>query len=437
MRCLIDLLLVVHFLLTASVSGQPKLSYTDQERILKTASDLLKSNYVFPERLTGLDSLLAVEYTAEACQGLRNPEVFLDRLNSDLVRLTGDRHLRISISPKIVAQLRLDASGQKVAAPKKEYLQMLENENYRIRKAEVQEGNIGILKIDNFVELAICRETLIGALTFVSHSSAILLDFTDCGGGASATGDFIMSHFLPDSTPIGEMDFRRQSRREFFFTSREPGMKDLTRVPLFIAVSSRTASAAEGIAYTLQQYKRATIVGEQTAGKGNPGELFVVNDYLYMFITTAVGRNSVTGKSVDAVGVTPDIRTSADHILDGTLLEVNRLLASQSDDKKARQRYRWSMREYEGLMSAEAPPTDLVTAVVGQYEGDQAIVVIKGNLYFDNGKRKRKLTYLSDGTFAVDGRKDYRIAFARDDRPVRQMRVLWYDDTEDKYGRKK
>lgn len=245
-----------------------------------------------------------------------------------------------------------------------------------------------------------------------------------------------MSYFLPDSTKIGEMDFRRKNIKEVLYTSRTAGMKDLTTVPLFVAVSSRTASAAEAIAYGLQQFKRATIIGEQTAGKGNPGELFVVNDFMYMFVTTAVGLNAVTGHSVDGVGVTPDVHTSSDQILNGALLEINRALAHVSDDKKARQRYKWNMLEYAGLMNSEAPPIDLSTAAVGAYDGGQSIVVFKGDLYFDNGTRKRKLTYLTGGTFAVEGRKDYRIAFDPDARPVRQMKILWFDDTEDKFRKK-
>lgn len=428
-------LLVLSWIFTSACHAQKDdLNYAEQKAILSSSIELLKAHYVFPERLDSLERAIAANYSKEACERLRSLDAFLEQWNLDLARWTNDRHLKISVSPKMVKQLRKEAMGH-AEPPVEEYIQMLKNENFRMRKLEILDGNVGYFRIDNFVELKYCRETLVGAMNFISNSSAIVLDLTECGGGASETSDFIISYFLPESTKIGELGFRKDHETKIHYSARDTAMKDLSRVPLFIMVSPRTASAAEAVAFVLQQYKRATIIGEQTAGKANPGELFVINDDLYMFVTTAVSKSPVTGTNIDGIGVTPDFLAPFPGAFYQTMYQACLSLSKSAKDKRLRDMYQWSLYEYDALLNPQTPSSNLIISVAGPYEGHQAIVNLNGDLYFDNGTRKRKLTYLGNGVFSVDGRKDYRIYFPHNDIPIRYMKILWYDNTEDKISK--
>jgi len=117
-----------------------------------------------------------------------------------------------------------------------------------------------------------------------------------------------MNYFLPDSTKLGVFKRRKNNEVVELWTMTDTLIKKIPdSIPLYIIVSKNTSSAAESLAYGLQQFKRAIIVGEQTHGEANPGQRFVINDKLYMIIPTAVNINAITETNWEGVGVRPDI----------------------------------------------------------------------------------------------------------------------------------
>lgn len=433
-------LLILSFLFTAcdlSAQKDPretKVGALEKKELINKVVTLLKDHYVFADKAGVIEKELNNKLTTNQYDKFETLDAFGDQLNLDLSTISSDKHLEINFSPKIVRQLRNESNGGANQAPDEEFARLLKSENFRMRKVEILHGNIGYFKIDNFVELKYCKETLTGAMNFISNSSAIVLDLSDCGGGPSETMDFIISYFLPESTKIGELRFRKDNEVKEYYTVKDPSIKKLTDVPLYILVSNNTASAAEGLSACLQEYKRATVIGGQTKGLGNPGELFVINDVLYMFVTTAVSGTAVTGRNFDGKGVTPDINvpaTSSAFNLNKAMTEVCQSLGKKAKDKKLKNAAKWLLFEYESLVNPEIADAAFLQSILGNYEGERKIVSDNGSIYFDNGTIKRKLTYMGKGVFSVEGRKDYRIFFPTDSKKADRMKVLWFDDTED------
>lgn len=425
---------VITFNQCSAQDPDTKINASEKKVLINTITSLLKENYVFVERADAIEKELNAKLTAGQYDQHETINSFGDQLNADLSTVLNDKHVQIYFSPKIVRQLRNESKENKDQEANEEFVAMLKNENFRMRKVEILHGNIGYFKIDNFVELKYCKETLTGAMNFISNSSAIVLDLSDCGGGPSETMDFILSYFLPESTKIGELRFRKNNEVKEHYTLKDPGIKKLTDVPLYILVSSNTASAAEGLAACMQEYKRAVVIGAQTKGLGNPGELFVINDVLYMFITTAVSGTAITGKNFDGKGVTPDIHvpsSSSAFNINKAMAEVCHSLEKKTKDKKLKNASKWLLFEYESLANPENADAAYLQSILGNYEGERKIVSDNGNIYFDNGTIKRKLTYMSKGVFSVEGRKDYRIFFPTNSKKVDRHKVLWFDDTED------
>lgn len=431
--------LLLCFIHTACLNAQKdpaetKINALEKKELIDKITSLLKENYVFIEKADRIEKELNDKLSANLYDKFKTLDSFGDQLNLDLVAISGDKHLKINFSPRMVRKLRTESKDGITQAPDKEFMDLLKSENFRMRKVEILHGNIGYFKIDNFVELKYCKRTLTGALNFISNSSAIILDLSDCGGGASETMDFILSYFLPESTKIGELKFRKNNEVKEYHTVKDPDINNLTDTPLYIIVSKNTASAAEGLAACLQEYKRAVVIGEKTKGLGNPGELFVINDVLYIFITTAVSGTGLSGKNFDGKGVTPDVILASSEVfnLNKAMIEVCRSLSQTTKDKKLKNAANWLTFEYLSLVTPGITHDAYLNAILGNYEGNRKIIRENDGIYFDNGSVKRKLTYMNNGVFSVEGRQDYRIYFPNDNKPITYHKVLWFDDTEDK-----
>jgi len=77
-------------------------------------------------------------------------------------------------------------------------------------------------------------------------------------------------------------------------------------IPLILLVNNGSASASEIISAAMKDYKRATIVGIKTYGKGSVQTVHTLSDKSELNVTTA-HFFSPLGNEIDQVGVTPDI----------------------------------------------------------------------------------------------------------------------------------
>ena len=93
----------------------------------------------------------------------------------------------------------------------------------------------------------------------------------------------------------------------------------LPATPLFILTSGRTFSAAEAFAYSLQQRKRAIVIGERTAGGANPNRFLPIGPGLALSVSVGTTVNPVSGSNWEGHGVIPDVPVPAAAALDAAL----------------------------------------------------------------------------------------------------------------------
>jgi C-terminal processing protease CtpA/Prc len=430
-RLIAALSLVVLAFGPAAFSAEPPIpTEAQRQAVIEKTIALVDANYVFPDRAKAVAAELRKQSKAGAYKA-ETWDDFLAHLNRDMQAAGNDKHLKVNHNPRVVAQLKKDYVDDDEVDP--QYVRMLEENNFRLKRVETLEGNIGYFKFDNFVELRFVKDAFVGAMNFLHHSSALVIDLTDNGGGASETSDLLLGYFLPDGTKVGEVWRRATNETTVSTVARAPGVNAMPDTPLVILVSERTGSAAEAVAYTLQQAKRAVIIGSRTKGMANAGQLFPLDDQLYVMVPMSRQKNAVSGTNWEGVGVLPDITGTPETTLPAGMVAALNAAAERKADPKEKFRLHFLARPFEAQISPEAPPAGFIDACAGEYEGGQRIAMKDGALHYVKGDVDRRLSYMSDRTFTVEGRTDYRLQFDLSGSQVSGYRVLWFDDTSDAY----
>lgn len=190
--------------------------------------------------------------------------------------------------------------------------------NYGVKRVEVLPGNIGYLRLDQFAGLQMVRETMTAAMQLLANTDAVIVDLRENTGGNGDTVGYLSSYFFPADDRVLMI---RHSREWGVMESRvmETPTRRFENVPLFILTSDRTFSAGEAFAFGLQQYGRATIVGETTSGGGRPNAFMPLGGGLQLSVSIASSVHPKSGKGWQGSGVVPEIATKEEDALEAAL----------------------------------------------------------------------------------------------------------------------
>ncbi len=183
------------------------------------------------------------------------------------------------------------------------------------------QGDIAIVRLLQFGRLT--ESDLRGELAKVQAQDphGIVLDLRNNPGGLLHAASVVLSSFLPQNSTVAQIQSRENDRIDY--TELPPVIN--ANVPVIVLVNAGSASASEIVAGSLQDAKRATIVGEQSFGKGTVQEVLQFHDGSSIKLTIAEWLTP-QGRHIEHVGVTPDVivKYSADR--DEQLLKALELL---------------------------------------------------------------------------------------------------------------
>jgi len=233
------------------------------------------------------------------------------KLTADLREVGQDKHLEVRFSYFIQPA---ESSARDSFADSK-----LRSANCGFEKAEHLRPNIGYLKFNFFGDPEICATTASAALNFVADSDALILDLRDNNGGRGDMGTFIASYLFAGRTHLSD-NFRRADgvTTEGWTLPYVPGRKFIDK-PVFVLISNRTFSAGEGLAYVLKDLKRATLIGETTAGGSGTIDFKPIDDHFTLVVPTGRVISPVTKADWAGTGVEPDVKVAAADALEEAL----------------------------------------------------------------------------------------------------------------------
>lgn len=271
---------------------------------------LLIEHYVFPETAEQLAGLLQ-RRLAEGAYGVGDAEELARLVTADLQSLNGDRHLRLKhhadpVSPEKGAAtldaMRRDFDTSLGGAP----------------RVQLLDGGVALLELAPMLfPLEWAAEPLSAALTLASRGQALIVDLRTNRGGDPDTVAFVCSYLLDERTHLNTMHWRSGERTEQSWSlPHVPGARFGGSKPLYVLSSDNTFSAAEELAYDLQQLGRAVVVGESTRGGAHPCQGWTVHPHLEATIPVGRAVNPVSHANWEGSGVQPDVPCAAADSLD-------------------------------------------------------------------------------------------------------------------------
>jgi hypothetical protein len=323
------------------------MSASENRDVVLALTAVLRERFAFRER--GIAAATEIEALEQrgTFRSARTATELLALIDEHIAPIVNDRHFRARyMGPQIVARFSdSPPSAEEIASFQQEV---------RLRGGEILEarwlaGNVGYLRINMFLDAAASVEKLAAAMAMLADTGALIVDVRGSPGGEPAGVANVIGHFVSKHTPTVRTQGGGEpsSDRTYYAEPRTPRFTDK---PLYVLIDEKTGSGAEEFAYDLQALKRATLVGETTAGAATPGGFRPLAHGFVAFIPMQIVANTITGTNWEGVGVIPDIVAPAAE----SLARAHRLaLESIMEDAQG---LRLAIAE-EGLTSLEPSPT--------------------------------------------------------------------------------
>jgi Peptidase family S41/N-terminal domain of Peptidase_S41 in eukaryotic IRBP len=305
--------------ITVQDDGSQAAGQLSAREIVTKALDLLRDNYVFPERAEQAAVAIEARLAAGEYDSLDDIEL-TELVTRHLQEATDDRHLALRLGEAPPPGPRPEPEPGKPEdreARRMARLQRLRLDNFGIRRVERLDGNVGYLDLRRMPLPANAGPAIAAAMELVAGTYALIIDMRRNGGG-SPEGVVFWCSYLVDERPTHFNDiFNAETgeTRQFWALPYVPGTRYLDR-PVYLLTSGRTFSGGEDLCYTLQAVKRAEVIGETTGGGAHPTRPYPVSPAVCVGIPFARSVSPVTGSNWQATGVIPDVAVPADQACD-------------------------------------------------------------------------------------------------------------------------
>lgn len=302
-----------------------ELSKQHKKLLVDRLADEIERKYVFAEVAKTAAQHLRSSLKNGKYDEVRNPIQMATKLTEDAQAVTHDKHLRVfyDANSQKVDSVPAPLTDEERVKRRNEVVRYYQKLNYGVRRVERFDGNIAYLDLFMFGELAYVGNGISAAMVLLEGSDAMIIDLRDNSGGSPETVNFIISHFVERPTHVMD-NYRRDDD-----SIRQSWTSSYLNVPVYdrnkkvyILTSSRTFSAPEDLAYTMQALKRAKIVGETTGGGAHAGTRYALDENFTAFIPNQRSISPITKTNWEGVGVVPDLQVEASKALLTVRIEI-------------------------------------------------------------------------------------------------------------------
>ena len=326
-------LLLATAIVCPELRAQSPLGADDRRAVLAAVANLIEQRYVFEDVGRTLAAELRRAAAADRWSGISDPSLFAETLTAHLRERSRDGHLGLSYSEKPLPDDAESAERSYTAAEMERYYGA--HLNYGFEQLRRLEGNIGYLDLRVFAPSAVAGDVAVAAMTVLAQSSALIIDLRQNGGGHGDMAHLLAAYLLDESRPMSGRYDRPSGTRTWERTPAwVPGRRFGRARPVYVLISNRTFSAAEGFAYDLQALGRVTVVGERSGGGAHPFQYRRAHPHFVLSLAEGRSINPITDGNWQGTGVIPDVEAPADRALDVAMALARTAVASGGSSRQ-------------------------------------------------------------------------------------------------------
>lgn len=170
------------------------------------------------------------------------------------------------------------------------------------------DDNILYIRITSF-DKKVAADVKEALLKHASKSKGIILDLRNNPGGLLDQAVALTDLFVDEGVIVSQKGRNKSDNISYSATKKAT----TCRLPLVVMINEGSASASEIVSGAIQDLKRGIIVGKTTFGKGSVQVVMPITDIEAIKLTIA-RYYLPSGRTIQAVGVTPDVEVDADEI---------------------------------------------------------------------------------------------------------------------------
>ncbi len=340
-RAWILLPVTVLLLLSAIWCGaNDELTSEETSEVIEELSSTLQDYYVFPDVGTQYAEMLSKYLQEGSYDEYVDRKSFAERVTKDLKSLHDDRHLSLkdlATHQEKMAELKSSTERKETDDTPKDVAKAenmvgfsdldsgSNSSHHGFKTVKRIQESIAYIELNLFPESPEAVGRAHEVMQSTTDATAIIFDIRQHRGGGIQVIDAIVSYLFDEPTHMATMMTRnRGDDRVMEHVSQPNEMSGLfSEKPVYLLTSGKTGSAAEHFAGALKFTKRATLVGEPTAGAGHFGTNVPIADHFVAFIPYGRTYDPATGKDWEAVGVQPDVPVEASVALETVLNMVD------------------------------------------------------------------------------------------------------------------
>ena len=423
------LFFVFQIIFVLSISSQTNSALILNQKILKDIIDTLtfklEHNYVLPDKGTEMSAFINKKYKGGLYNKITNPGILADILTKDILSVHNDEHFFIEYNPNLSLELSLPRDSVYWA----KQLKLDRSKNHGFKKIEVLNGNIGYIDISYFAYLNPESEKVADAsFQALSNCKAIIIDLRYGMGGQPEMVACIAKHFIKERKHMFELTLRNREKNYNLYCEPDPNYTGLYETPLYILTSYKTFSAAEMLTYFLKTEKRVTIVGEQTRGGAhNAPKSFLYKDFI-IALPHGKAYSRTTKTNWEGVGISPDIKTTADKALEVAEVKIFESYFKFAKDSSERNYLKWQLE----LLKAKNNPPQIDSLKLKKRIGTYSYIDISfsgNNLYYERvGRTKFPLVSMTENKMRLLGNDSFTVEFISNSKGDIKEIITYYED---------